>query len=401
MQTIGAEAVSVRRLPAEAAADAPPVRVAVVSDAITDRNGVGTYYADLIAQLGPRLERLRLLAPDMRGGSVPAWFSAPMPGDPTQRMIWPKGRAVSQWLDELSPTVIVIPTLGILSVLAMRYARRRRIPTLVVNHTNFDHLLHLYWNRLLSEPMGWGLRRMQHWMLSEATRVAAVDEEGASQAQRWTESEVPILGTPISRWYLELPAGDPPQRIANVVFVGRLAYEKGIDQLLEAAAALPELEFTIVGDGPLRGCVDRAAARLPNLTALGWLQRRRVLEVIDTHDLLILPSAIETFGTVALEALARHRFVMVRETCGIARHARFGPGLLQIGAEETAASALQRALALPAGEARQTCHRGWVAVRQFNEETLQQWAALLAELSQRPAFAPADESRSSYSCGAS
>jgi glycosyltransferase involved in cell wall biosynthesis len=384
MQTIDAEAVFSDGLASAAGAGVPSVRAAVVSDAITDRNGVGTYYADLIAQLGPRLERLRLLAPDMHGRAVPAWFSAPMPGDPTQRMIWPKGRAVARWLDELRPTVIVIPTLGILSVCAMRYARRRGVPTLVVNHTNFDHLLHLYWNRLLSEPLGWGLRRMQHWMLSEATRVAAVDQEGAMQARCWTDAEVPILGTPISRWYLESATSDPAARLRRVVFVGRLAHEKGIDQLLAAAEALPQLDFTIVGDGPLRGCVEQAASRLPNLTALGWLQRRGVLEVIDAHDLLILPSAFETFGTVALEALARRRLVLVRETCGIARHPEFGPGLLQMSAEEPAAAALRRILALTDEQRVQICRRGWVAVRSFNDETLAQWSELLRELSERP-----------------
>ena len=56
-------------------------RVAVISDAAPTRNGVGTYYTDLLAHLASHCERVRLFCPDSRTSGWYRYVGVPLPGD--------------------------------------------------------------------------------------------------------------------------------------------------------------------------------------------------------------------------------------------------------------------------------------------------------------------------------
>ena len=60
-----------------------------------------------------------------------------------------------------------------------------------------------------------------------------------------------------------------------VLYFGRFSREKGIDTLLKAARALPEIPFVFAGTGPLEGEI----AGIPNIKNLGF-QRGQALETL-------------------------------------------------------------------------------------------------------------------------
>ncbi len=98
-------------------------------------------------------------------------------------------------------------------------------------------------------------------------------------------------------------------RRPSVVFAGRLTAEKGVTALVRAwllwGAAAPELR--IVGDGELRGDLERLAATTPEtpIRFLGPLSSDAAQAEIAHARLLVLPSEwFETFGMVILEAFA-------------------------------------------------------------------------------------------------
>ncbi|MEO1527251.1 MAG: glycosyltransferase [Planctomycetota bacterium] len=365
--------------PSSAILTSQQLRVAIVSDAIAGRNGVGTYYPDLIEHLEPSVDSIQLLGPtDPRDRSLEAaWL--PMPGDLSQRVVWPRRKELYRRLDEQDPNLIVIPAIGAFSYFAMRYAERKKIPFVLVNHTNFDQLLSLYWPDFISKPLGYVLSRVYAMGMRRAAAVAAMNSESLDQARDLGARMVRVMGTPISPEFIQKPVESRVTEIKRVTFVGRLAAEKGLDHLLEAAKTLRDVEFRIAGDGPRRSRVERTAAQHSNVRYLGWLSRENVLREMDETDVLVLPSSVETFGTVALEALARRRYVLVRRQCGISKWPAFAEGLFYIEADEPVAAAITR-MRDQSVEQRDSVGRvGWAAVNSFNEYTNRVWLRFMTD----------------------
>jgi glycosyltransferase involved in cell wall biosynthesis len=91
-----------------------------------------------------------------------------------------------------------------------------------------------------------------------------------------------------------------------VVFAGRLAPEKGVDTLIEAAG-LAGIHLQIAGDGPERdSLVALAAERAPGLVRfLGRLPKAAVAELVRTAAVVAVPSRwFENQPMTVLEAFA-------------------------------------------------------------------------------------------------
>ena len=216
-------------------------------------------------------------------------------------------------------------------------------------------------------------------MLGQATSVAALNSDAFEDASSLGAESIRIMGTPVAADFLRVPKCERSDKIRRVIFVGRLALEKGLDQVLSAAAALPDIDFSIAGDGPGRRHIEKAVQRLGNVQYLGWLSRTGVLKELDRSDLLLLPSSIEAFGTVALEALARGRHVLVRPECGIAKWPSLTRGLFTIQPNESVVDALTRLIKTPPASRNQISQRGWNAVEDFNCHTIRRWLEFLAD----------------------
>jgi glycosyltransferase involved in cell wall biosynthesis len=93
----------------------------------------------------------------------------------------------------------------------------------------------------------------------------------------------------------------------EVVFVGRLSPEKGIDTLLSAWQQVRgPVVLKVVGDGPLVDRVQAAAAQDPRIQWLGRIAQPQVLKLLGGAACLVMPSVwYETFGRTIIEAFAR------------------------------------------------------------------------------------------------
>ena len=104
------------------------------------------------------------------------------------------------------------------------------------------------------------------------------------------------------------PADAAPRR-PRVIMVGRLVAQKNPLLFVAAARALrarlPDVEFQLVGDGPLRGAVETAvrAAGLGDRIELTG-ERRDVAELLRAADLFWLTSDWEGLSNAIIEALA-------------------------------------------------------------------------------------------------
>ena len=98
------------------------------------------------------------------------------------------------------------------------------------------------------------------------------------------------------------------------LFVGRLVHYKGADVLLRALARA-EVAAVVIGDGPMRGELERLSRELQlesRVFFLGPLEDDAVAAWYAACDLFVLPSVTraEAFGLVQLEAMARAKPVI-------------------------------------------------------------------------------------------
>jgi glycogen(starch) synthase len=101
-------------------------------------------------------------------------------------------------------------------------------------------------------------------------------------------------------------------RTGDLVFLGRLVSDKGMDILLDALAQLAgeglRPRLTVIGGGPEAGSLRRQAAELgleEQVDFLGVRTGEELVEILNRHRILVVPSRYhEPFGIVALEGIA-------------------------------------------------------------------------------------------------
>ncbi len=366
----------IKEIPAE------KLRVVFISDAVAGRNGVGSYYTDLIDNLRGSVGHAELLSPGGDGRDYSHALAFPLPGDPTQPVCLPRVSRVLDRMKKASPHVIVIPTPGPYGMLGFFFARRAGIPVCAGYHTRYEKLAEIYWKSLPGALGSFYIKRLNRVMFRSSEMVAANSSEMAAEAERDGARRVKMTGTPVARPFLDRPSAPLPESLRSVCYAGRLAPEKNIEKILHAAGELPHIKFKIAGDGPLRREVARHAGSARNIEYEGWLSRDSVLEAIDSSDMLILPSEVESFGTIALEAMARSRLVLVSCSCGILNWPELAPAVYAMGKNESPAQAISRISAEPAAEMRQKAATAHKAALSFNKKTIRRWTEILLELSE-------------------
>ncbi|MBI5870704.1 MAG: glycosyltransferase family 4 protein [Actinobacteria bacterium] len=107
-----------------------------------------------------------------------------------------------------------------------------------------------------------------------------------------------------------------------VVFVGRVAFHKGVGYLADAAESvlmkLPEARFLVVGEGPMEEALRQRAEKPPligRFTLMGM--RTNALEIIAMADLLVLPSLSEGLPLSLLEAAMSGKAMVASNVGGV------------------------------------------------------------------------------------
>jgi phosphatidyl-myo-inositol alpha-mannosyltransferase len=130
----------------------------------------------------------------------------------------------------------------------------------------------------------------------------------------------------------------------RVVFLGRLEHRKGADVAVRAfhmlAAERPGLHLRVLGDGPLRGTLERLAEDAPadvaaRLELAGRVDPADLPRLLADADVAVLPArGGESFGIVLLEAMAAGVPIVATDIPGYRAVAREGREALLVAPDE-------------------------------------------------------------------
>lgn len=111
----------------------------------------------------------------------------------------------------------------------------------------------------------------------------------------------------------------------SLLYVGRLAREKNIGALLEAAGGVDGAVLTIVGGGPLRADLERQAEQLGIDTRfLGNVPNGELPSLLRRSELFVQPSLYEWHPKALLEAMSCGRPVIGADVPGVSEVIRHG-----------------------------------------------------------------------------
>ena len=144
--------------------------------------------------------------------------------------------------------------------------------------------------------------RLARLVLDRARAVICVSEALTEAARQAGVEQAVFIPNGI-----EIPAevgeeADPPE----IFYTGRLAPEKGVEDLVEATRGL---NLVVSGDGPLRGLVPGGA--------LGFLSREELEGRYERAAIVVCPSRSEGFGVVCAEAMAHGKPVVATAVGGL------------------------------------------------------------------------------------
>lgn len=155
-------------------------------------------------------------------------------------------------------------------------------------------------------------RRMIASVLGDTLVLAQTEQVAADVRSEFDARDLRVLGNGV----------DVPERHADgddIVFVGRLKEQKGVDVLLRAVDGLDE-SVLVVGGGPARADLEALAERLDvDAEFVGEVPPESVVDYLSRGKLFVLPSVRgEGLPNAVLEAMAVGLPVVVTDTGGVA-----------------------------------------------------------------------------------
>lgn len=231
----------------------------------------------------------------------------PFPPYPQIRLS-PPHPGVGRALRRFRPDVIHAVNPFVLGLGGIYYARRLGVPLVASYHTHVVTYARYYKLGLFVRPARWYTREIHNRAaINLCTSGATMDyllAEGIKNLRLWPQGVDaqrfrPDKASP--QWRERLTGGHPDRNL--LLYVGRLAPEKGIERLAAVTSELPGTRLAIVGDGPARRDLERAFAGTPTIFT-GLLQGEDLAAAYASADLFLFPSTTETLGMAMLEALA-------------------------------------------------------------------------------------------------
>ncbi|RIK33016.1 MAG: glycosyltransferase family 1 protein [Chloroflexi bacterium] len=217
-----------------------------------------------------------------------------------------------QWVWErvkaFQPDLIHVVNPFFLGPFGMSYAKRLEAPVVASFHTDIARYAHHYGGGFL-EPLIWSYLRTLHNNASlnlcpSSTILRDLRAQGFRRVRWWQRGVDLARFTPGPRDEAVrklLTNGNPDDFL--VVYVGRHSPEKRLETIRDTLFQTPGVRLALVGQGPSHDKLKEYFAGTPTVFP-GFMSGDDLVAAYRAADVFLFPSTTETFGLVALEAMA-------------------------------------------------------------------------------------------------
>lgn len=187
--------------------------------------------------------------------------------------------------------------------LALFLHKKYNLPYIIREHCTFF---------IKTLPESESRKKYQEIFFSAAKSFAVGKRLADSLTEKFFISKIDLLPNCIDVDFFKPSSGaDRPTKPNKFLAIGRLVPNKRFDRLIQAfhIAFKDQLEYQldIVGDGPLRSDLSKLIVDLHlerQVVLKGPLDRGGIVDIMNKSHVLVVSSDYETFGVVAIEAMA-------------------------------------------------------------------------------------------------
>lgn len=190
----------------------------------------------------------------------------------------------------------------ILLALLYRLLRHRQVKIVVTCHGS-----DIYHYQPPGNLYRWCAKQVQAWIFTSAS----LSQQFFFRPARQQVLSAGIQGRYATALRLPLAAKD-----IDILYVGTLDKNKGMDRLLAMLPALKPYRIVVAGTGPWLHKLQDAAASYPQLTLVGAQSPAQLQQLYQRARCFISLSRNESFGLVMAEAMASYTPVIATETDG-------------------------------------------------------------------------------------
>ncbi|MBB6734168.1 glycosyltransferase family 4 protein [Cohnella zeiphila] len=289
------------------------MKIAIVTETfLPSTDGIVTRLCATIRWLREQGHDIAVIAPDLgvydfEGVSVLGIPARTFFLYPSKKLSFPN-RRVGDLLRKLRPDLVHVVNPAMLGVAGIYYARRLRLPLVASYHTQIPKYADYYRLPFL-KPILWRYFRTLHNradlnLCTSQSVLTELSDKGFRRVHLWKRGvDVDQFGP--HRRDSEMRdrlSGRRPEKTV-LLYVGRLAPEKGIEQIRDVLASSPGICLALVGDGPHRAHLENYFQGT-NTVFTGFLHGEELAKAYASADLFVFPSTTETLGLVILEAMA-------------------------------------------------------------------------------------------------
>lgn len=328
------------------------MKVLMISDVYFPRvNGVSTSIASFRGALERLGHSVTLICPDYPLGQVdePGVLrirSHRVPGDPEDRMMRYRDLlALTPQLAGKTFDVIHVHTPFTAHYAGVALGRRLGLPVLATYHTLFEEYVHHYIGWLPRRWLRLAARRLSVHQCQQLSALVAPSRAMQHALTRYgVTTPTKVIATGLALETFCSPQHDSdfrahyhlPREARLLLYVGRTAFEKNIDFLIDMLPRVldehPTTRLIITGEGPAHDSLVRRAQALgvaESVLFLGYLDRSGPLQAAyRAADVFVFASRTETQGLVLLEAMALGTPVVSTATMGTLDVLKEGEGCL-------------------------------------------------------------------------